>query len=122
MADRFDVEQGILSCWHVTDDIDLLYKQVMDGNPSTDDIANVLLGIKTIYNMRFNNLFEDFEETIGNDWEKTKELERQLHAKQARIDELMLEYCPDEVTDEQWEEYRSHQVPVKTEDLFNGNC
>ena len=112
MSNRFDVEQGILSCWHVIDDIDLLYKQVMDGNPSTDDIANALLGMKAIYEMRFNAMFKDFEDSIGKDWEKERELKRQLDAKQARIDELMLEYCPDEVTDEQWDEYQKHQRVV----------
>lgn len=118
MSDRFDVEQGILSCWHVTGDIDLLYKNVMDSNPSKDEIANALLGIKSLYDMRFNALFEDFEGSIGNDWEKERELKRQLDAKQAKIDELMLEYCPDEVTDEQWDEYRKHQVRVDVDELF----
>jgi len=33
-----------------------------------------------------------------------------VNAKQARIDELMLEYCPDEMTDDQMEEYSKHQV------------
>ena len=41
-----------------------------------------------------------------------EELERKVNAQQARIDELMLEYCPDEITDEQWEEYQKHQVRV----------
>ena len=40
-------------------------------------------------------------------------LEKELDAKQAKIDALMLEYCSDEVTDEQWEEYQKHQVIVK---------
>ena len=33
-------------------------------------------------------------------------------AKQARIDELMLEYCPDEMTPEQIENWKRHQVPA----------
>ena len=33
------------------------------------------------------------------------------NSKQARIDELMLEYCPDEMTPEQIEEWAKHQVP-----------
>lgn len=43
------------------------------------------------------------------------------HSKQARIDELMLEYCPDEITDEQWDEYSRHQVSVGPEflDAYN---
>lgn len=118
MSDRFDVEQGILNCWHVTGDVNLLYKQVMDGNPTTDEIANALLGIKSLYDLRFNALFADFEESIGNDWKKEQELKRQLDAKQAKIDELMLEYCPDEVTDDQWDEYQKHQVPVDVTELF----
>ena len=32
---------------------------------------------------------------------------------QYRIDELMLEYCPDEMTQEQLDNYAKHQVPVK---------
>lgn len=39
-------------------------------------------------------------------------LKRDYDALQAKVDELMLEYCPDEVTDEQWEEYCRHQRVV----------
>ena len=39
--------------------------------------------------------------------------ERELAAAQARIDELMLEYCPDEMTEEQLEEWSKHQRAVK---------
>ena len=37
------------------------------------------------------------------------ELERDAAAKQAHIDRLMLEYCPDEMTSEQTEEWKRHQ-------------
>jgi hypothetical protein len=60
MADRFDLEQNIMQCWNVTDDIDLLYKNVMEKNPSTDEIANFLLGLKTIYHSKFEELFDNF--------------------------------------------------------------
>ena len=54
---------------------------------------------------------------MSNDLEKEiTELKRQLDAKQARIDELMIEYCPDEMTEEQWKTYEKHQVPVKTDE------
>lgn len=61
---QFELEQSILDCWHVTDDIDLLYHNVMENNMSVDDIANTLLGIKHLYNMRFNKCWNDFEGTI----------------------------------------------------------
>lgn len=38
--------------------------------------------------------------------------QRQLAAKQAQIDRLMLEYCPDEMSTEQLEEWGKHQRPA----------
>lgn len=67
MSNRFDLEQSILNCWHVVDDIDILYKNVCENDElSKDDIANVLLGMKTIYNMRFDETFRQFEDCIKN--------------------------------------------------------
>ena len=58
----FDLEQEIMKAWHVIDDIQLLNENVMEKNMSTDDIANALLGLKSIYNMRFVKLFDTFED------------------------------------------------------------
>lgn len=66
MTNRFDLEQQILRCWHVTDDIELLYKNVMNKEMSTDEIANYLLGLKSIYSARFEEAFETFESCITN--------------------------------------------------------
>lgn len=37
---------------------------------------------------------------------------RELDAKQAKIDELMMEYCPDEMTEDQLVEWAKHQRVV----------
>ena len=37
--------------------------------------------------------------------------QKDADSKQVRIDELMLEYCPDEMMPEQIEEWAKHQVP-----------
>jgi hypothetical protein len=66
MTDRFDLEQHIMKCWNVTEDIDLLFKNVCEKDMSTDDIANFLLGMKTIYEAKFNELFDDFGKLIEN--------------------------------------------------------
>lgn len=65
MTDRFDLEQDIMKCWNVTDDINLVYKNVMESDMTTDDIANALLGLKTLYEMKFEELFRDFEVLIS---------------------------------------------------------
>ena len=62
--DRFDLEQGILQCWNVVDDIDLLYENVMDKDMTTDEIANTLLGLQQLYKMKFEKLFDTFEKLV----------------------------------------------------------
>lgn len=44
-----------------------------------------------------------------------RQLERELAVKQAVIDRLMLEYCPDEMTPEQVLEWEKHQRGIEHE-------
>jgi len=64
MADRFELEQHIMKCWNVTEDIDLLNFNVLEKDISKDEISNFLLGLKTIYNAKFEDLFDNFSELI----------------------------------------------------------
>ena len=43
---------------------------------------------------------------------KCEQLQKQVDAKQAVIDRLMLEYCPDEMSPEQLDEWKRNQVAV----------
>lgn len=62
MADRFDLEQQILGCWGITDEIKLLNEQVLENDNFTkDQISNYLLGLETIYNLKFEKTFNTFE-------------------------------------------------------------
>ena len=65
MKTRFDLEQEIMNCWHVVDDISMLTKRYLDGPQMTEDeVANVLIGIESIYKMRFESLFNTFEDLV----------------------------------------------------------
>ena len=44
------------------------------------------------------------------------ERNRQVMALQAKLDEVMLEYCPDEMTDDQKAEWARHQQPVSEQE------
>ncbi len=67
MKDRFDLEQEILQCWNITDDINLLYRKYYDTDDmSKDDVANFLLGLTAIYNAKFDELFNTFETLVGD--------------------------------------------------------
>lgn len=67
MADRFNLEQQIMTCWAVVDDIKALNIQMQDvGNMTEDEIANYLLGLQTIYQVKFEQLFAMFEKSVND--------------------------------------------------------
>ena len=63
--DRFDLEQDIMNCWNVVTDIKELNRAMLDRRRMTDDeVSNYLLGLETIYQVKFERLFETFEQMI----------------------------------------------------------
>ena len=77
MTDQFDLEQGIMSCWHVTDDLDILLEELMENEHFTKDQAsNFVLGLSTIYQAKFEKLFRDFEGFLKQYYTISKELKR----------------------------------------------
>jgi hypothetical protein len=69
MTDRFDLEQQILDCWRITDEVKLLNKNVLEGKigggtMTQDEISNFLLGLETIYDLKFNELFDTFSKLV----------------------------------------------------------
>lgn len=61
---RFDLEQQIMNCWGVCDDLDLLFEWSCERDMTPDELQNVLLGMKTLYQMKFEKLFNLFEGCI----------------------------------------------------------
>jgi hypothetical protein len=70
MKDRFDLEQEIMGCWGITDDLQHLLEHIDKGNfdslsPSdTDELANIVMGLRHIYEMKFTRLFDTFSDCI----------------------------------------------------------
>ena len=60
--DKFDLEQLILKNWEVVTEIKHLRELISDGKPTQDQIENYLLGLETIYEVKFNKLWDCFEE------------------------------------------------------------
>jgi len=70
MSDRFDLEQQILDCWKIIDDIRLLDKNVLEGkveggSMTQDEISNYLLGLESIYDLKFQQMFDTFSKLIS---------------------------------------------------------
>lgn len=66
MTNRFDFEQKIMQCWSVVEDIKTLNEQFQDNASAMthDQVANYLLGLETIYQVKFEQLFNMFEQMI----------------------------------------------------------
>ena len=66
MKIQFDLEQRIMECWMVVDDIRTVYTRHLDGEkPLTDDeFANVMIGMEKLYDIKFYNLFSTFEKFL----------------------------------------------------------
>ena len=62
----YSLEQHIMECWHLVDDVNLLYEQVMDNDlhKDQDKLANALLGLYTVYGMKFEKAFNAYEEAL----------------------------------------------------------
>ncbi len=66
-SNRFELEQDILNAWKITDDISMLYENILeDEHIDKDTIANALLGLQTIYSMRFERMWNTFEDMVSN--------------------------------------------------------
>jgi len=63
MSDIFDLEQQIMDCWHITDDLKILEEGILDKDISKDDIANISIGLEKLYHLKFEKLFGIFEDT-----------------------------------------------------------
>lgn len=66
VKNRFDLEQEILGCWNITSELELLHKNVLDGVISNEELSHILLGLKLLYNIKFDNTFKTFEQCIRN--------------------------------------------------------
>ena len=63
-VDRFDLEEAIMNAWRTSDDIKAFYNssEYMDE----DQVMNALMGLEIFAEMRFNELWNTFEQCISN--------------------------------------------------------
>ena len=62
---RFKLEEKILNCWNVIDDIKAVYTAHQDIRAlSVDEMSNVLMGIEHLYQIKFESLFKSLEDHL----------------------------------------------------------
>jgi len=63
MKNRFDLEQEIMNCWSIVEDIDTVY-HAEHLYENTDEMQNALLGLKTLYELKFEKMWSTFEDCV----------------------------------------------------------
>ena len=87
-----DLEDKIMGVWSTCEDIDTFLYRYSDspaGEMSEDDIANTLLGIKTLHEQRCQRLWDAFEQVLANNattWSRPRPADDQQ-----RLDSMGLE-------------------------------
>ena len=63
---RFDLEEAMSAMHSLGDDIDTILYSYMDSSvrPTEDDMANMLIGLKSLHNARYQRMWEIFETLI----------------------------------------------------------
>ena len=63
-VDRSDLEDAIMKAWRTSDDIKAFYTSAERMNE--DQVINALMGLEIFAEMRFNELWNTFEQCINN--------------------------------------------------------
>jgi hypothetical protein len=61
MTAMFDLEQGILRCWNITDDIGEILDDLESGHMEIHEAAEALRAYQKVYQRRFERCFAQFE-------------------------------------------------------------
>ena len=66
---RIDLENAIMKAWQTADDLDLFFHHHGDHpTPMTEDeVANTLLGLKLLHEMRMESLWKEFKKVYKLD-------------------------------------------------------
>ncbi|WP_353208338.1 hypothetical protein [Sphingorhabdus sp.] len=59
--DRFALETAITACFNTSEDLKLVTERVLEGGASADMLANTLIGIQELHELRCQRAFDIFE-------------------------------------------------------------
>ena len=81
MSAQFDLEQDILRCWNVTDDLGEILDDLESGVIEIHEAAEALRAYQKVYQRRFDRCFRSFEQHTREVWQlrnQIKESEQDL--------------------------------------------
>ena len=81
MTAMFDLEQGILRCWNITDDIGEILDDLESGHMEIHEAAEALRAYQKVYQRRFERCFSQFEDFTAEVRDLRVRLQELDHAK-----------------------------------------
>jgi hypothetical protein len=67
-----DLEERIMDCWNILEQIDTTLQIVDRTKCDEDAVSNALIGIKQLYQTKFEVMFETFEDVVREYYNKNK--------------------------------------------------
>ena len=62
MTNVFDLEQKILRCWSLKEDLDAIVDRLVEcDSVEKDEMVNALVGLSVLHDIRCSNLFNAYE-------------------------------------------------------------
>ena len=83
MSAQFDLEQDILRCWNVTDDLGEILDDLESGHMEIHEAVEALRAYQTVYQRRFDRCFRSFEQHTREVWQ----LRNQVQDAQSNLDQ-----------------------------------
>jgi hypothetical protein len=69
MSAQLDLEQDILRCWNITDDLGEILDDLESGHMEIHEAVEALRAYQTVYQRRFDRCFRSFEQHTREVWE-----------------------------------------------------
>jgi hypothetical protein len=70
---QFDLEQDIMACWNIVEDLKLLNEFSCESREfNRDKVSNICLGLEELYDLKFQKLFRTFEGFLKEYYELKK--------------------------------------------------
>ena len=75
MTKLHDLEPMIMDCWHVCDYLQVVFRQIGDGErePTQYEMMNALIGMQQLYQWKFEQLFFKYEQVIKSSSDAKKD-------------------------------------------------
>jgi len=64
VSKQFDLEQGIMQCWNLVDELKAVKEYSVKHKSSANDVIDVLDALVKLYQIKFENTFETFEDFL----------------------------------------------------------